>query len=51
MRYLLLLSLAALACLGVFSLPQSSAAPKPIQPGKPNFSSTSAPAKRISDAS
>ena len=40
MRYLLLRWLAALACLGVFSLPQTSAAPKPDQPDKPNFSGT-----------
>ncbi len=40
MRHLLLLrSLAALACLGVFSLPQTSAAPKP-EPDKPNFNGT-----------
>jgi hypothetical protein len=38
MSHLLLRSLAALACLGVFSLPQASAAPKPDQPHKPNFS-------------
>ena len=38
MRYLLLRSLAALACFGVFSLPQTSAAPKPDQPDDPNFS-------------
>jgi hypothetical protein len=37
MRHLLLRSLAALVCLGVFSLP---AAPKPDQPDKPNFSGT-----------
>jgi hypothetical protein len=40
MRHLLLRSLAALACLGVFSLPQTSAAPKPDQPDKPNFRGT-----------
>jgi hypothetical protein len=40
MSHLLLRSLAALACLGVFSLPQTSAAPKPDQPPKPNFSGT-----------
>ena len=40
MRHLLLRSLAALACLGVFSLPQTSAAPQPNQPDKPNFSGT-----------
>jgi hypothetical protein len=38
MSHLLLRSLAALACLGVFSLLQASAAPKPDQPHKPNFS-------------
>jgi hypothetical protein len=38
MSHLLLRSLAALACLGVFSLPQASAAPQPDQPHKPNFS-------------
>ena len=37
MRHLLLHSVTALACLGVFSLPQPSAAPKPDQPDKPNF--------------
>jgi hypothetical protein len=37
MRHLLLRSLAGLACLGVFGLPQTSAAPKP---DKPNFSGT-----------
>jgi hypothetical protein len=40
MRHLLLRSLAALACLGVFSLPQTSAAPKRDQLDKPNFSGT-----------
>jgi hypothetical protein len=38
MSYLLLRSLAALTCFGVFSLPQASAASKPDQPQKPNFS-------------
>jgi hypothetical protein len=38
MRYLLLRSVAALACLGVFSPSQTSAAPKPDQPDKPNLS-------------
>ena len=33
-------SLAGLACLGVFSLPQTSASPKPDKPDKPNFSGT-----------
>jgi hypothetical protein len=40
MRHLLLRSLAALACLGVFSLPQASAAPQPDQQDRPNFSGT-----------
>ena len=40
MRHLLLRSLAALACLGFFSLPQTSATLKPEQPDKPNFSGT-----------
>jgi hypothetical protein len=40
MRNLLLRSLSALACLGVFSLPQISAAPKPDQSNKPNLSGT-----------
>ena len=40
MRHLLLRSLAALACLGFFSLPQTSAAPQPDQQDKPNFSGT-----------
>jgi hypothetical protein len=40
MRHLLLRLLAALACLGVFSLAQTSAALKPDQPDKPNFSGT-----------
>jgi hypothetical protein len=40
MRYLVLRSLAALACLGVFSLSQASAALKADQPDKPNFSGT-----------
>jgi hypothetical protein len=40
MRHLLLRSLTVLACLGVFSLPQTSAAPKQDQPDKPNFSGT-----------
>src|ERR1700693_6182101 len=40
MRYLLLRWLAALVCLGVFSLPQTFAAPKPDQPDDPNFSGT-----------
>jgi hypothetical protein len=38
MRQLLFRSLAALACFGVFSLPQTSAAPEPDQPDKPNLS-------------
>ena len=40
MRHLLLGSLAALACLGVFSLTQASAAPQPDQQDRPNFSGT-----------
>ena len=40
MRHLLFRSLAALACFGVFSLPQTSAAPKPDQSDKPDFSGT-----------
>jgi hypothetical protein len=38
MRQLLFHSLAALACFDVFSLPQTSAAPMPDQPDKPNLS-------------
>src|SRR6516162_3270177 len=38
MRQLLFRSLAAVACFGVFSLAQTSAAPKPSQPDKPNLS-------------
>ena len=40
MKYFLLRSLAALACLGVFSLTQASAAPQPDQQDRPNFSGT-----------
>ena len=40
MKRLLFRSLAALACLGVFSFPQASAAPQPDQQDKPNFSGT-----------
>jgi hypothetical protein len=40
MRHLLLGSLTALACLGLFSLAQTSAAPKPDQSDKPNLSGT-----------
>ena len=40
MRYLVLRSLAALTCFGVFSLPQTSAAPKPDQSDKPDFNGT-----------
>ena len=40
MRQLLFRSLAALACFGVFSLAQTSAAPKPDQSGKPDFNGT-----------
>ena len=38
MRYLVLRSLAVLACLGVFSLSQTSAAPQSDEPDKPNLS-------------
>src|SRR5262252_8359646 len=38
MRHFLLRSLAALACLGFFSLPPTSATLRPDQPDKPNFS-------------
>jgi hypothetical protein len=40
MRYLLLSSLAALSCFGVFSLPQTSAVPKPDQSDKTDFNGT-----------
>jgi hypothetical protein len=40
MRHLLLRSLAALACLGFFSLTQASAASQADQPDRPNFSGT-----------
>jgi hypothetical protein len=40
MNHLLLRSLAALACFGIFGLSQTSAAPKPNQSDKPNFSGT-----------
>ena len=40
MRHLLFRSLAALACFGVFSLAQTSAAPKPDQSDKPDFNGT-----------
>jgi hypothetical protein len=40
MRQVLLRSLVALACFCIFSLPKASAAPKPDQPEKPNFSGT-----------
>ena len=40
MRQLLFRSLAALACFGVFSLPQASAAAKPDPSVKPNFNGT-----------
>ena len=40
MRYLLLRSLAALACLGVFSLARTSAALNPDPPDAPNLSGT-----------
>ena len=38
MSHLFLRSLAALVCLGVFSLPRASAEPEPDQVNKPNFS-------------
>ncbi|MBV8278315.1 MAG: hypothetical protein JO170_24065 [Verrucomicrobia bacterium] len=37
MKHFLLRSLAALACFGIFGLPQTSAAPQPDQSGKPDF--------------
>ena len=40
MRHLLLRSVTALACLGVFSLPQTSAAPEPDQLDIPDLSGT-----------
>jgi hypothetical protein len=40
MRHLLLRSLAALACFGIFGLPQTFAAPAPDQSDKPDFSGT-----------
>ena len=40
MRHLLFRSLAALACFGVFSLAQTSAAPKSDQSDKPDFNVT-----------
>ena len=40
MRHLLLRSLAALACFGIFGLPQTSAVPTPDQSEKPDFSGT-----------
>ena len=40
MRHLLFRSLAALACFGVFSLAQTSAAPKTDQSDKPDFNGT-----------
>ena len=40
MNRFLLSSLTALACLGVFSLPHTSATPKPDQSDKPNLSGT-----------
>jgi hypothetical protein len=40
MKHLLLRSLAILACFGIFGLPQTSAAPKPDQSDKPDFSGT-----------
>ena len=49
MRYLLLRALAALVCLGVLSLSQTSAATKPNQPDKPNFSSAWVLARLLHD--
>ena len=40
MRYLSFRCLVTLACLGAFNLPQTSAAPKPDQPDKPDFNGT-----------
>ena len=40
MKHLLLRSLAALAPFGIFGVPQTSAAPKPDQSDKPDFSGT-----------
>ena len=40
MKHLLLRSLAAFACFGIFGLPQISAASKPDQSDKPDFSGT-----------
>jgi hypothetical protein len=40
MKHLLLRSLATLACFGIFGLPQTSAASKPDQTDKPDFSGT-----------
>ena len=40
MKHLLLRSLAALACFGIFGLPQTSTAPKPDPSDKPDFSGT-----------
>jgi hypothetical protein len=40
MKHLLLRSLAALACFGIFGLPQTSAAPQPDPSDKPDFSGT-----------
>ena len=40
MSHLLFRSLAALACFGVFSLPEASAASKPDQSDKPDFNGT-----------
>ena len=40
MKHLPLRSLAILACCGIFGLPQTSAAPKPDQSDKPDFSGT-----------
>jgi hypothetical protein len=40
MSHLLLRSLTVLACFGIFGLPQTSAAPKPEQPDRPDFNGT-----------
>jgi len=40
MKHLLVRSLAAHACFGIFGLPQTSAAPEPDPSNKPDFSGT-----------
>jgi len=50
MRHLLFRLLAALACFGVFSLAQTSAAPKPDQSDKPDFNGTWALDLKASDS-